>query len=104
MALEDYERTEFTSAGTSRAVFRRGSGPAVIVIAEIPGITPKVVAFADRVVDLGCTAVLPHLFGVPGKDPYAGGRAATVASVLSKLRPRLRVPGVHRLPPGGRHP
>ena len=87
MPLEDYERTEFTSDGTTRAVFRRGSGPAVIVIAEIPGITPKVLAFADRVVDLGCTAVLPHLFGVPGKDPYAGGRAATVASVLSSFGP-----------------
>ena len=64
--LDAYERDTFTWAGKQRDVFRRGSGPAVIVLAEMPGITPKVIEFADRVVDLGCTAVLPHLFGVPG--------------------------------------
>ncbi|MCB0977110.1 MAG: dienelactone hydrolase family protein [Acidimicrobiales bacterium] len=66
-ALANYERTTFTHGGKTRDVFRRGTGPAVIVIAEMPGITPKVIEFADRVVDLGCTAVMPHLFGVPGK-------------------------------------
>jgi len=67
--LEGYEADRFVHAGTARTVYRRGSGPAVIVLAEIPGITPKVIDFADRVVDLGCTAVLPHLFGVPGAGP-----------------------------------
>ena len=55
-------------------MFRTGSGPAVIVIAEMPGITPKVAGFARRVAAIGCTAVLPHLFGTPGRDPLAGGR------------------------------
>jgi dienelactone hydrolase len=41
------------------------------VIAEVPGITPEVVAFADRVAAIGCTAVLPHLFGEPGKAESA---------------------------------
>ncbi|MGW0163299.1 dienelactone hydrolase family protein [Mycobacterium sp. NPDC003323] len=68
--LGDFEQSEFTHDGKTRAVFRRGSGPAVIVIAEIPGITPKVLDFARKVADIGCTAVLPHLFGVPGRDPY----------------------------------
>ena len=75
-ALLDFERSEFTYAGTTRTVFRRGSGPAVIVIAEIPGITPKVLDFARKVADLGCTAVLPHLFGIPGLDPNASNLAA----------------------------
>ena len=64
--LADYEQGEFEADGTTRTVFRRGRGPAVIVIAEMPGITPKVVAFADRVVALGCSAVLPSLFGDAG--------------------------------------
>ncbi|MDQ1395760.1 MAG: hypothetical protein QOG64_1019, partial [Acidimicrobiaceae bacterium] len=67
--LDDFERTTFTSDGKERAVFRKGTGPAVIVISEIPGITPAVAGFARRVVDLGLTAVMPHLFGVPGKEP-----------------------------------
>jgi dienelactone hydrolase len=69
MPLGDYAEDTFTHDGKTRAVYRRGAGPAVVVIAEIPGITPEVVAFADRVADIGCTAVLPHLFGDPGATP-----------------------------------
>ena len=64
--LSTFDRTEFNADGKTRTVYRKGTGPAVIVIAEIPGITPKVLEFAQRVVDVGCTAVVPHLFGEPG--------------------------------------
>jgi len=72
--LADFERGSSTHLGTTRDVFRTGSGPAVIVIAEMPGITPKVADFAREVAAIGCTAVLPHLFGQPGRDPAPGGR------------------------------
>lgn len=85
--LDGYERTTFTHDGKARDVFRRGTGPAVVVIAEMPGITPKVVEFADRVVDIGCTAVLPHLFGEPGRDPFAGGKAGAARYALSSIVP-----------------
>jgi dienelactone hydrolase len=85
--LSEYERTTFTHDGKGRTVFRRGTGPAVIVIAEMPGITPKVIAFADRVAEIGCTAVMPHLFGEPGRDPYAGGRARSAAYMASSIVP-----------------
>lgn len=87
MALDAYDRSEFTFDGKTRTVFRKGTGPAVIVIAEIPGITPKVVEFADRVVALGCTAVLPHLFGTPGRDLHEGGRAGPMPYLLSSIVP-----------------
>jgi dienelactone hydrolase len=70
--LSTYERSTFTFDGKTRDVYRKGSGPAVLVFAEMPGITPKVVEFADRVAAIGCTAVLPHLFGVPGAEMSAG--------------------------------
>jgi dienelactone hydrolase len=85
--LNSYETTTFAFDGKDRAVYQRGSGPAVIVIAEMPGITPKVVEFADRVVDIGCTAVLPHLFGEPGKDAYGNGMARAMPYVLSSIVP-----------------
>ncbi|MEV6568596.1 dienelactone hydrolase family protein [Streptomyces kronopolitis] len=74
--LTGFDRGTFTHDGTTRRLLRRGTGPAVIVMAEIPGITPKVLEFAARVADLGCTAVLPVLFGIPGRDahPAAHGR------------------------------
>ncbi|HEX4866984.1 MAG TPA: dienelactone hydrolase family protein [Acidimicrobiales bacterium] len=85
--LESYECDTFTWAGKQRDVYRRGSGPAVLVIAEIPGITPKVLEFADRVVALGCTAVLPHLFGVPGASatPLNAVRAIAPACVSKEF-------------------
>ncbi len=70
--LDDFTAEPFTSGGETRTVYRKGTGPAVIVISEIPGITPLVADFARRVADIGCTAVMPHLFGTPGKEPSAG--------------------------------
>ncbi|MGW8976811.1 dienelactone hydrolase family protein [Streptomyces platensis] len=66
--LTGFERGTFTHDGTTHRILRRGTGPAVIVLAEIPGITPKVLEFAERVAAIGCTAVLPVLFGRPGRD------------------------------------
>ena len=41
MPLEGFEAFPFTHAGATRDVYRRGSGPGVVVIHEIPGITPE---------------------------------------------------------------
>jgi len=67
--LSDFTKTTFTHDGKTRDVYRLGEGPAVIVMAEIPGITPKVADFARRVAGIGCTVVMPVLFGNPGAEP-----------------------------------
>ncbi|MFC9980486.1 dienelactone hydrolase family protein [Gordonia sp. NPDC127522] len=67
--LDDFDAEDVTLYGTTRRVHRLGSGPAVIVIAEMPGISPKVADVARRVAGAGATAVLPSLFGVDGRDP-----------------------------------
>jgi dienelactone hydrolase len=87
MSLADCSRDTFTHDGKTRDVFRLGTGPAVIVMAEMPGITPKVLEFAERVAGIGCTAVLPHLFGVPGKDPLEGGKLGAVAAMATVMIP-----------------
>jgi dienelactone hydrolase len=72
--LPGFTQESFEHDGTSRPVYRRGSGPAVIVIHEVPGVTPRVAAFGTRVADEGLTAVMPSLFGRPGREvsgPYA---------------------------------
>ncbi|KUL36827.1 dienelactone hydrolase [Streptomyces sp. NRRL F-4489] len=86
--LTGFERDTFTHAGVTRRTLRRGTGPAVIVMAEIPGITPKVLAFAERVAAIGCTAVLPVLFGTPGRDvdPAAAGRLNTQRYIAASMR------------------
>lgn len=65
--LPGFTAAPFTHDGETRTVFRRGTGPGVVIMTEIPGITPTVKAFAERVADAGFTVVMPHLFGPPGK-------------------------------------
>ncbi|MDH4171909.1 MAG: dienelactone hydrolase family protein [Acidimicrobiia bacterium] len=84
-ALEDFEETDFTHGGRKRLVYSRGTGPAVVVMSEIPGITPLVADFARHVVERGCTVFMPVLFGTPGKPPtgpYAIG--SLVRSCVSR--------------------
>lgn len=71
-ALSDYEAFDFTSGPWTRPVFRRGSGPAVIVIHEIPGLNPLVVRFGDRIAAAGMTVFMPSLFGQPGRPASNG--------------------------------
>jgi dienelactone hydrolase len=73
MTLAGFVESSFTHQGVTRPFYRDGSGPGVVVIHEIPGITPQVADFARRVAAAGLTAVLPVLFGTPGKPlstPY----------------------------------
>jgi dienelactone hydrolase len=79
-ALDDFTKEQFSALGKTRDVFRLGTGPAVIVIAEMPGITPAVAGFGRKVAAIGCTAVLPHLFGVPGAP-------SSVSTTLRSLGP-----------------
>lgn len=54
---------------------RKGSGPGVIVIHEMPGLIPEVITFGEEVVAAGYTVVMPELFGRTGAP-------ATVANTL----------------------
>ncbi|MGH9760766.1 MAG: dienelactone hydrolase family protein [Blastocatellia bacterium] len=67
MPIEGFAEFDFTHSGKTRTVFRRGQGPGVVIMHEIPGITPQVAAFGRRVADSGLTAFLPWMFGTPGK-------------------------------------
>lgn len=75
--LSDFAKTEATFDGTRRTVYRKGSGPGVIVMAEMPGITPEVADFARKVVDAGCTVAMPSMFGTDGA-PTTNKALATV--------------------------
>jgi dienelactone hydrolase len=71
-ALADYAKFNFKDGPWTRSVYRRGSGPAVIVIHEIPGLHPLVIRFADRIVAAGMTVFLPVLLGEPGRPASSG--------------------------------
>jgi len=79
--LSDYDQSRFSYEGKTRPLYVRGNGPAVIVIHEIPGITPQVVRFADWVVDAGLRVYMPELVGEAGREismPYVLSSMAKV--------------------------
>jgi dienelactone hydrolase len=74
MPMEGFSTFEFTHDEKTRTVYRKGSGPGVIVMHEIPGIYPEVQRFAERIADAGFTVFMPHLFGKAGK-PFSNAYA-----------------------------
>src|SRR3989442_6500474 len=67
--LDDFARREITLDGVAKRVYVAGSGPAVIVMTEMPGISPHVARFARWVRDAGFTVYMPSLFGRDGAVP-----------------------------------
>lgn len=69
MALADFRIESFTHGGNTHDVYRQGEGPCVLVVAEIPGITPEVIRFAEECLAVGLSVAMPSMFGEPGKAP-----------------------------------
>lgn len=67
--LEDFEPRLIALDGASKVVHVAGSGPGVIVMTEMPGISPHVARFARWVRDAGFTVYMPSLFGRDGAVP-----------------------------------
>ncbi len=65
-AMADFEPREIELLGETKRVFVAGAGPAVIVMAEMPGIYAHVLRFARFVRDAGFTVWMPALFGTQG--------------------------------------
>ena len=63
-------------------MWRRGTGPAVIIIHEIPGLHPLVVRFADHVAAAGMTVFCPSLFGEPGRPVSRAYALRSIATAI----------------------
>jgi dienelactone hydrolase len=64
--LTGWTASPFTAAGFTRDVYRKGEGPGVVLIPEMPGLTPNVLALGNHLVDNGFTVASPSLYGTPG--------------------------------------
>ena len=69
--LEDFEPRAISIDGVRKVVHVAGGGPGVIVMTEMPGISPHVARFSRWVRDAGFTVYMPSLFGRDGKVPDA---------------------------------
>ncbi|MHB1517852.1 MAG: dienelactone hydrolase family protein [Acidimicrobiales bacterium] len=67
--LEDFDTRPFTHHDVTKTVYTGGTGPAVIVMTEMPGISPHVARFSRWVRDAGFSVYMPSLFGRDGALP-----------------------------------
>ncbi|GAA2500997.1 dienelactone hydrolase family protein [Winogradskya humida] len=79
--MSDWRRTSRTGAGITHDCYEKGSGPGVVLIPELPGITPEVYALGDHLAAAGFTVVIPSLFGTPGRAATGGYVLGAVARV-----------------------
>lgn len=86
--LEDFAHRAITLNGVTKTVHVAGSGPAVIVMTEMPGISPHVARFSRWVRDAGFTVYMPSLFGRDGAVPTVeeGAAAFQRACVSAEFR------------------
>ncbi len=71
--LTGWSVAPFTAAGYTHDVYRRGEGPGVVLIPEMPGLHPGVLALGNHLVDNGFTVAAPSLFGTPGAPAVGPG-------------------------------
>jgi dienelactone hydrolase len=104
-ALDDFNQRTLTFGDDTKRVYVGGAGPAVVVMSEMPGITPHVARFARWVRAAGFTVWMPSLFGRDGAPPtmelageamrsgcvrrefeaFAGGESSPMAGWLRQL-------------------
>ena len=77
--LDDFEHRQITLQDKTKLVFVAGTGPAVIVMTEMPGISPHVARFARWIRDAGFTVWMPSLFGHPGRPVSIGYSVGSIA-------------------------
>ncbi len=86
--LDDFEARPITLNDVTRTVYVAGSGPAVIVMHEMPGLIPEVARFGRWVRDAGFTVYMPSLFGKDGAVPNGddAGKVFQAACVSAEFR------------------
>ncbi len=84
----DFTRRQLVLDGVSKTVYVSGNGPAVVLLPEMPGISPDLIRLARWIRDAGLTVYLPSLFGVDGAIPTteAGEQVMRRACVSAEFR------------------
>jgi dienelactone hydrolase len=86
----------FTGGGTTYDCYEKGSGPGVVLIPEIPGITPEVLGLAEHLVAAGFTVVVPSPFGDPGRAMSGPHMVGTMLRLCVSSEFRAFATNAHR--------
>jgi len=64
--LSGWACAPFSAFGFTYDVYRKGTGPGVVLIPEMPGLDPVSLGLGNHLVDNGFAVAAPSLFGKPG--------------------------------------
>jgi dienelactone hydrolase len=94
--LDGWAVTAFTGGGLTHDVYEKGSGPGVVLIPEVPGMSPEVLGLAQHLVDSGFTVAIPSPFGTPGREGSVGYMIGTVSRLCVSAEFRAFAANAHR--------
>ena len=80
-AIEGFCEETFTAEDYTLPLFRKGEGPGVILLHELPGLTQETVEFAEWIAERGFHVVMPLLFGNPLQSVAVGLLKAPFACI-----------------------
>jgi dienelactone hydrolase len=87
-AITEFSHRLVDVDGVVKTVYVAGCGPAVVLMPEMPGISPDVLRLARWVRDAGFTIYIPSLFGIDGAYPTVedGEKVVRRACVSAEFR------------------
>jgi dienelactone hydrolase len=94
--LTGWRKTPHTGAGITHDVYEKGAGPGVVLVPEIPGISPEVLGLGEHLVEQGFTVAIPSLFGTPGRRVTVGYTAGVFARLCVTAEFRAFATGARR--------
>jgi len=93
--LEGYEQFSFAAKNTRHCVYYRGEqyNPPILLLQELPGLSPGLLSFAERLCDDGFRVYLPWLFGPVGaRAPVKNALRLCISREFSYLRAGVSAP------------
>jgi dienelactone hydrolase len=67
VAIPGFDDFVFADGDISHTVYRKGSGRAVVLMHELPGMVPQCITLAEAIAAQGFTVYMPLMFGRPGE-------------------------------------
>jgi dienelactone hydrolase len=81
--MDDFQHRTIEVDGVAKTVHVIGSGPAVVLMPEMPGISPDLARLARWIRDASFTVYVPSLFGTDGAYPTADGEQVVRRACVS---------------------
>jgi dienelactone hydrolase len=91
--LRGFRKFQFTREDISHEVHVTGTGPPVLIMHELPGLTPSALGLGRRLAKAGFTTYLPLLFGEAGMSEVTGSyRQLCVSREFARLEAGVSAP------------